>query len=558
MDSYPGLPAQLWGMSPYPSHPDGTSAIHRSLSEASGQAAAQPHPKSPSMGERSRPTRWIWLTLALLLVHPAPPSTRPRGDPGRVTRAATSNILIIVGDDHAGGTLGIDGDPRRATPRLDALARQGARFDRAYCNSPLCTPSRQSILTGRLPHAIGVTTLRGVLPADAVTLGDWAGDLGYATGAIGKMHFNSAASHGFTTRFDTLDWERDLARRFPPEVDRRRRWRPLRSPAREWLNADCLPVDLPEPAMEAAYLADKAVDYLATHKAERFALVVGFHQPHAPFEFPKSLAGHYKPEEFAAPPVSAADRDGQPRIFEPLTPADARGIIAAYYSSLAYIDTQVGRILDALDALDLSRSTVVVYLSDNGYMLGQHGRFEKHTMYEPAVRVPLIVRSTGRVPPGRRVVELVELVDVLPTVLNLAGLPTPTGLHGRSLTPLIEGVAGAKGREVVVSEYVENEEAMARSSRYKLICGSGRSPRKDGYVERRPPSGPYRRLHDLMTDPKEDVDLIDRPELAGLVAELEHAMFLRLSTTRGDREPVPDGLTEAEAIRWCLVPRDGP
>ena len=520
-------------------------------------STAAPSALDPTTMKLPRRSAWAWLTLSLLLVHPEPSASRPHAHrvPGP---APTANILIIVGDDHAGGTLGVDGDVRRATPRLDALARQGARFDRAYCNAPLCTPSRQSILTGRLPHAVGVTTLRGVLPAEAVTLGDWAGDLGYATAAIGKMHFNSAASHGFTTRFDTLDWERDLARRFPPAVDRRRPWRPLRSPAREWLNADCRPVDLPEPAMEAAYLADKAVAFLETHRAERFALVVGFHQPHAPFEFPPSLAGRYKPEDFDAPTPTAADLAARPRIFERLTPAEVRGIQAAYYSSLAYMDAQAGRILDALDALGLSRQTVVVYLSDNGYMLGRHGRFEKHAMYEPAVRVPLIVRAPGRVPPGRRVGELVELVDVLPTALDLAGLPPPPDLHGVSLAPLAEGRPGARGRNVVVSEYVENEEAMARSSRYKLVVGSGRVPRRDGYVERVPPVGPYRRLFDVLADPGEDVDLADRPGLSGVVADLQHALYLRLSTTRGTREPVPPGLAEPEAIRWCLLPRDGP
>src|SRR3954468_860201 len=106
------------------------------------------------------------------------------------------NGLVLIGDDHAGGTLGIDGDPRRATPRLDRLARQGVRFDRAYCNAPVCTPSRQSFITGRLPHAVGVTLLTTPLPAEALTLGDWLSEFGYATGAFGKMHFNDAGTHG--------------------------------------------------------------------------------------------------------------------------------------------------------------------------------------------------------------------------------------------------------------------------------------------------------------------------------------------------------------------------
>ncbi len=111
-------------------------------------------------------------------------------DPGLADRP---NLLVIVADDHAAWTLGIDGDPRRATPNLDALARQGTLFSRAYCNSPVCTPSRQSLITGKLPHAIGVTQLPTILSDDVLTLGEWLRDLDYATAAIGKMHFNGAS-----------------------------------------------------------------------------------------------------------------------------------------------------------------------------------------------------------------------------------------------------------------------------------------------------------------------------------------------------------------------------
>jgi len=123
-----------------------------------------------------------------------------RRDPGG------PNLLLIVADDHGGGTLGIEGDPRRATPNLDALARQGALFERAYCNSPLCTPSRQSLITGKLPHSIGVTRLSTRLSDDVLTMGEWFRDRDYDTLAIGKMHFNGPSAHGFAVRIDTPDW----------------------------------------------------------------------------------------------------------------------------------------------------------------------------------------------------------------------------------------------------------------------------------------------------------------------------------------------------------------
>src|SRR5262249_16118857 len=146
---------------------------------------------------------------------------------------------------------------------------------------------------------------------------------------------------------------------------------------------------------------------------------------------------------------------------------------------------------------------LVVYVGDNGYMLGQHGRIEKHCHYEPAVRVPMIVRWPGSVPGGRRTDELVELVDVLPTVLRLLRLPEPPGLHGMELGPLVLGQPGANGRDAVFSEYLDNEEAMIRTSRYKLIVGTGRRQRQDGYQTGRPLTGPYQRLFDVANDPAE-------------------------------------------------------
>ncbi len=509
---------------------------------------------------RSRLLAWWLLLIPAASAHPEGPAPRPhapRPDPGQ---ARGPNFLILIGDDHAGGTLGIDGDSRRATPRLDALARQGVRFDRAYCNAPVCTPSRQSFITGRMPHAVGVTRLLTSLPDDAVTLGDWLGELGYATAAFGKMHFNGKGRHGFAERLDSNDWSAWLDRHPPPGGVHPMRWRPFQDPAAVWLNAGCRSYGLPESAMESSYYVDRVVDFLGRRKDEGgrspFALVVGFSEPHSPFKFPDEWAGRYRPGDFAAPPVSEADRLEQPRVFAGLTPAEVKGIGAAYYTSMSFLDHQVGRMLDALDASGMADDTVVVYLGDNGYLLGQHGRFEKHCFYEPAVRVPMILRWPGHLPAGRRVPDLVELVDLLPTLLDLAGLPMPPDLHGRSLGGLARDLPGARGRDVVVGEYLENEEAMARSARYKLIVGTGARRRLDGYETGRPLPGPSERLYDLEADPDETTDLRGRPELAPVADDLRRRLLDRLATTRGGRVAVPPGLSEAEALRWCLVPQD--
>jgi arylsulfatase A-like enzyme len=505
-----------------------------------------------------RAIAWLVLLVPVAMVHPES-QARPR-PPRLEHQARRPNLLILVGDDHAGGTLGIDGDPRRATPRLDAFANQGVRFDRAYCNAPVCTASRQSFLTGRLPHAVGVTRLTTPLPDEAVTLGDWLGDLGYDTAAIGKMHFNGPSRHGFATRLDTPDWAAWLRKNPPTGGDHRRPWKPFQDPASVWLNADIRPFGLPTSSMESTYLVDRATEFLDRHKdkdrSKPFAMVVGFPEPHSPFKFPDDAKVRFQGDQFPIPLISETDRLEQPKVFARLKPEEVQGIQASYYTSLAFLDHQVGRLLDALDRSGLADDTIVAYLGDNGYMLGQHGRFEKHCSYEGALRVPLILRWPGHLPEGKKVTDLVELVDLLPTLLDLVALPEPPDLHGRSLKALALGEPGATGHEIVVSEYLENEEAMVRSSRYKLVVGTGARRRLDGYESANPLPGPSERLYDLEADPVEANDLRGRPDLAPVVDDLRRKLLRRLATTRGKGPAIPPGLSESEALRWCLIPQD--
>jgi choline-sulfatase len=507
-----------------------------------------------------------------LLVGVAGETPDPWLSPGTATSTATPtgtgtgatagrpNLLIIVADDHGADTLGIEGDPRQATPRLDALAGQGAHFQRAFCNAPVCTPSRQALITGKLPHAIGVTQLATRLADSVLTMGEWFRDHDYDTLAIGKMHFNGPSVHGFKVRLDTPDWERHLRNHTPRGGDHRRRWRPFDDPPREWLNAAVRSTGLPCESMQSTYFVDRAIEYLKGKHARPFAMVVGFHDPHAPFHFPREWEGKFRAAQFSVPPVSARDALEQPALFGALAPDEVRGIQAAYFTSLSFVDSQVGRLIDALDQTGLSTTTLVVYVGDNGYMLGQHGRFEKHCFYEPAVRVPVMMRWPGKIENSRRISDLVEMIDIFPTVLHLMGLPAPKGLQGIDLEPLLRRQLGAHGRDTVFSEYLENEEAMIRSTHYKLIVGTGRRLRQDGYQPRLPLPlpGPYQRLYDLDHDPGETRDLgnDNDPRLARVKEDLIDQMYNRIMSTWGELEPVPTGLSRLEAIQWCLVPRD--
>ncbi len=503
-----------------------------------------------------RRPRWLWLTLCLLMIRPAPVYTRQRAL-GRIDLAhPPPNLLILIADDQASGTLGCEGDPREATPRLDQLAREGVLLQRAYCNAPVCTASRQSFLTGLYPHAVGVTRLGTALSENETTLADWLGDLGYVTAAFGKMHFNSPLRHGFQKRLDVEDWEAWL-RRHPPEGgDQRARWRPMVDPVAVWLNAAARDHGLSEASMFGTYLADQAAGFFHEHAEDPFLMVVGFTEPHAPFPFPREYAGRYPPSRFSAPPPGDVSWPDQPNLFRELDQPQIQGIQAAYFTSLAFLDHQVGRILDALKREGIAENTVVVYLSDNGYFLGQHGRFEKHSLREPAVRVPVILRWPGHLPAGARVTGPVELVDLMPTLIEELGLPAPVGLQGRSLCRTLRGEASESSRPVL-SVYLENEEAMIHEGRYKLIVQRGERRRQDGMGSGRRPSGPVVQLYDLVEDPEEMENRAEDPGLAAVRQGLMRALHERLTSTRGRRGPVPPSNSLFDEILWCLVPRDG-
>ena len=274
------------------------------------------------MSQLFRPKNRTWLAIRLSLIagllalgawHRPTRIQAYRALPGK----DAPNLLLIVADDLSGLYLGAAGDPRGATPNIDALARQGVIFERAFCNSPLCTPSRQSFITGLLPHAVGVTRLETPLPESAMTLGNWLGVLGYRTAAIGKMHFNGPSTHGFETRIDVDDWLDNLRRTSPAAAAITAcPCRPFVDPPAVWLNARCQDDGLPAEAMESTFFVDRAIDYMKQNRDQPFAMVVSFYDPHAPFRFPREWHGTL-PARRSSPysPISDRDREEQPKIF---------------------------------------------------------------------------------------------------------------------------------------------------------------------------------------------------------------------------------------------------
>lgn len=471
------------------------------------------------------------------------------------------NLLFLMADDHAGYVLGCDGNRQAVTPHLDRLALESVRFGRHYCNSPICTPSRQSLFTGQLPHAAGVTLLATALAEDKPTLAGQFRHAGYRTAVFGKMHFNRPGRpglHGLETCMTEdvaqREWSKLAPQRaVPGGMAVKPPWKPFQDPARIWLNADKLPFPRYYEDMKGTFLAHQAERYLEErrHDGQPFALWVSFMEPHSPYDFPIEDRSRFSPAAFPPPRLGPEDAPQIPAVFQDLTDADKRGIIAAYYTSVRYLDRNIGVVLARLKELGLDRNTLVVYTADHGYSLGQHGRFEKHIGYDPALRVPLMMRWPGRWTPTV-VSSFTEHVDLPATLLDLLATEPPPRQHGQSLRPYLEGRGMAHPRDHIFSEYLETEQAYLRTERHKFIYCTGR--RLDWYRPPHPPSGPWRRLYDLSTDPDEFHDIAaGNPDL---VARFEGQLLERFRATHPEAPFEPRSLTAEAALDYYLRPRD--
>jgi len=474
------------------------------------------------------------------------------------------NLVFVLADDHAGYAWGADGDRRARTPHLDHLAKQSVRFSKHFCNSPVCTPSRQSLLTGQLPHAAGVTRLMTPLRDGSPTIARQLNRAGYLTAVYGKMHFQKPAfpgQHGFDfpvteDEIARLWKQRTVPRPVSPDIATTGPWRPFKDPARVWLNADKLPFPCPAEDMEGSFIASEAVRFLDEHRSSKqpFALWVSFMEPHSPFRFPIEDRNMFRPADFPVPKTGPEDGSQIPLIFRDLSEQDKRGIAAAYYTSVRFLDSNIGKVLERLRTLGLDDKTVVVYSADHGYMLGQHGRFEKHCGYDPALRVPLLIRFSGRYRP-RVVRDLTEHVDLSQTILEMLGAEPFAVRHGQSLVPYLETGAHPAARTHVFSEYLENEEAYIRTRDRKFIYSTGLRARTDGYVTDNPTPGRYVRLYDLHKDPGEFHDM--SASAPHEVSAFKNVMLERIRSTHPNAAAEPRGSAGVdELLDWYLRPRD--
>ena len=418
------------------------------------------------------------------------------------------NVLFITVDDLR-PLLGCYGHPEIHTPNIDQLAQRGTLFNHAYCQNPLCHPSRTSILTGLRPETTGVLSnavnFREKLP-DAVTLPQHFKTFGYHTQSIGKIEHNALA------RDDAYSWSVPSWVPFWISTD------PLLIPA--WQSLDVEDNSLPD-----GKIAEQAVTVLTELQHTQFFLAVGFEKPHLPFQAPKKYYELYTQQDFTLPPTSTLPTDaptiannklGGLREYKdipdngPLSDEKTLELIWAYAASTSYMDAQVGRVLRHLDTLGLSQNTVIVFVGDHGFHLGEHGTWRKNTLFEVALRSPLII-SVPRQQPNQADV-LTELVDIYPTLCETCQLPVPSQLEGLSLMPVIEqptrpwktaafsqlSRAGIRGKSMRTAQY-----------RYTEWGGNGRRGRE---------------LYDYDADPDETANIANLPENTELVAELSEQL----------------------------------
>ncbi len=468
------------------------------------------------------------------------------------------NVLWICADDYTPDACRAYGNRVARTPNIDHLAAGGVRLDRAFAACPLSTPSRQSFWTGRYPRTIGVTLSPTALPDDEVTLPARLRAAGYEIAAFGKTHFYYPRPHEFDIGLDFADYHAWLDAKgtepLPAGVEVLGLWQPFGDPPAVWLNAGVLPFPAVDGDMFGTYLARNAADYLSKPHARPFFCYVSTFETHSPFNFPADWPHRHTADEFTVPDVTADDGRELPAVFRELTPRDRRGIVAAYHTCAAYMDRNVGIVLDALGASGHAADTLVLFTSDHGYFLGQHGRFEKHSCYDPGIRAAVVARWPGKFPAGRASAALVELSDLAPTVLEACGLPVPPEMQARTLLPLLRGETDAH-RDRVFVEYADNAEAAVRTDRWKLIYCAGTRRRRDGYARAEGPQ-PYAKLFDLRADPDELVNLAGRAEHADVEEELLRALAEHLVRTARFGAPAPAGADPRWVLDHNLDPRD--
>lgn len=365
------------------------------------------------------------------------------------------NVILLLSDDLNTALSGF-GHPQCKTPHLDKLAERGVRFENMHCQYPVCGASRASLMTGLYPYTNGMLgnsgNLRENMP-DVVTLSQLFRNNGYNAGRVSKIYHMGIPPEilaGTANHDDPPSWDetvniKALEQNAPGE---RTEWSPLDKGSQTFTGVEASTGDLEHADGMAA---EAAIEFLKRNKDKPFFLGCGFVRPHVPLVAPAKYFDLYDRDAMIAPVVPADDLEDIPKVIREykansrygVTPELHKGLLEAYYASVSYMDAQVGRVLDAAEALGLLENTIVIFSSDHGYLLGHHHKFQKQHLFEESTRVPFILSVPWLSEThGKATGEITELVDLYPTIAELAGLTPPAALQGKSMVSLLEDPSG--------------------------------------------------------------------------------------------------------------------
>ena len=443
--------------------------------------------------------------------------------------AKRRNVIFILSDDHRYDALGfLKAQPWLETPQLDRIAHEGAHFQNAFVNTALCSPSRASILTGVYAHRHRIVDNNTAIPAGTVFFPAYLQKHGYKTGFFGKWHMGA---------------ETDEPK---PGFDQ---WISFKGqgtylPSPNGLNVNGKKV--PQKGYITDELTDYALDWLRTLPREQpYFLYLSHKAVHAECVPAERHKGRYKDARFVYPPTMAAE--GEMAQHRPMwvqnqrnswhgvdypfhSGQDVADFYRVYAETLMAVDDSVGRVFDELQKRGELDSTLVIYMGDNGFAFGEHGLIDKRTAYEESMRVPMLARCPELFSGGRRIKEVVAGLDIMPTVLETAGAPTPKGLDGMSWLPLAANRPVSWRKELLYEYYWERNYPQTptmhalRGDRYKFI-------RYQGIWD-------IDELYDLQEDPLESRNLINDPRYAGTIQEMREHLFDVLENTGGMNIPL--------------------
>jgi len=496
-------------------------------------------------------TEFLKMTASGVVGAAAAGATKAAGNeqPAETPRRKRPNVLLIMTDQHRADLMTCAGNDTVPTPGMDAIAARGVRLTHAYCPYPVCVASRMAMLTGLYSHSTGAITNENRLDWRYRTVANHFAANGYLTALLGKMHFLDAHKHGFEYYLSINDWLMSLGPKvqhyaneiashptnphffrtvhdhgagLPDVVD-------LYLDKSPWVghvqrsDFRSMASSLPAEDHLDAFLARETCKLLRRYRDQPFFMVCSFMKPHTPLFAPKAFADKYPVDRIELPEpgdISSYPPHIQRRIRNHLRvePRFRKAHMAGYLANLAFVDTCVAQVYRELETLGLLEDTIVVYASDHGEMHGDHGLLQKFCLFEPSVRVPLIVSRPGALPQGKTSDAPTELIGLYPTLLELAGIDPPRSttlvdfpgaaarMDARSFADVVRDPA-APGPEAAFSEYAlrsRNPQYMVRTRRHKYIYNQGTTCE----------------LYDHQADPGETRNRIDDPALRKTRADL--------------------------------------